>query len=347
VALIGITVLWALFVHSAGSVVAGTILLLMLAAAVMGLVVALRYLGINSGHPWVQYLAARPWRDGRDVLQLGLRHLPEVLIITPGGSLLAPNQVELLMNPRDLASLTEMMDIGLVNSSATEVYESHITAHAAALASAGPVGVRVIGDPAVPAGRYRLKQGQPAGPAQPPARAFAFAHAGAGSTNVDRAAPLAGPAAAYAGPAAPLAGPAAPHVELAASHADVAAALTVGAGSETVTALAAVPLLRLVTRGYVAETRISGARAGRGADVELRLPEEPTVSRVHAELTFADGRWHITNTGRNGVTLNGTPLTSKHVIRDGDSIGWGTQPGALISRVEIGWDRALPSHSQR
>ena len=400
-ALVGITVLWALFVHSAGSVAAGTVLLLMLTAAVIGLVVALRYLGINSGHPWVQYLSARPWRDGRDVLQLGLRHLPEVLIVTPGGSLLAPNHIELRMNPGDLASLTEMMDIDLVDSSATEVYESHITAHGAGLASAGPVGVSVIGDPAVQAGRYRLKQGRPAGPAQPPDMAFAYAHDGRTSGDLaapsgdlavprgDLAAPRVGPAAPLVGLAAPRVGlaasrvepaaprvglaasrvepaaprvglaasrvePAAPRVGLAASRVepaaprgDPAAARTVVAESETITALAAVPLLRLVTRGSVAETRISGARAGRGTDVELRLPEEPTVSRLHAELTFTDGRWHITNRGRNGVTLNGTPLTSEHVIRDGDSIGWGTQPGALVSRVEIGWDRALPSHGQR
>ena len=106
-----------------------------------GLVVALRYLGLNRDHPWAQYLAGRPWRDGRDVLRLGLRHLPEVLIVTPGGSLLAPNAVELRMNPRDLASLTEVMDIGLVNSSATEVYESQITAHSAGLAGAGLLSI--------------------------------------------------------------------------------------------------------------------------------------------------------------------------------------------------------------
>jgi pSer/pThr/pTyr-binding forkhead associated (FHA) protein len=126
-----------------------------------------------------------------------------------------------------------------------------------------------------------------------------------------------------------------------------AVAQTVVAESATVTALAPVPLLRLVTKGCVTETRRPGARAGRSTEAELRLPEVPTVSRVHAEFTFTDGRWHITNRGRNGVTLNGTPLAGEHVIRDGDSLGWGTQPGALVSRVEIGWDRALPAHGQR
>jgi hypothetical protein len=253
VAVIGIAVLWALFVHSTGSMAGGTILLVLLAAASTGLVVALRY---------------------------------------------------------------------LVNSSATEVYESQITAHSAGLAGAGPVGVSVIGDPAVPAGRYRLRQGRPAsswpssGPWQParPEQAAGGIRAQAREGR---------------------------------THTDLAAARTVVADSVTVTALAQVPLLRLTTKGSIAETRISGARAGRSRDTELRLPEEPTVSRVHAEFTCTDGRWHITNKGRNGVTLNGTPLTAEHAIRDGDCIGWGTQPGALVSRVEIGWDKALPAHGQR
>ncbi len=106
----------------------------------------------------------------------------------------------------------------------------------------------------------------------------------------------------------------------------------------TVAALAPVPPLRLVTNGSVTETRVSGARAGRARDAELRLPDEPTVSRAHAEFTYTDGGWHVTNLGLNGVTLNGTPVTGEHAIRDGDSIGWGKHPGALASRVEVGWN---------
>ena len=68
-----------------------------------------------------------------------------------------------------------------------------------------------------------------------------------------------------------------------------------------------VPVLRLVTGGSAAETRMSGARAGRGA-VELGLPEEPTVSREHARFTFSDGQWWISNLGMNGLTLNGALL---------------------------------------
>jgi pSer/pThr/pTyr-binding forkhead associated (FHA) protein len=104
-----------------------------------------------------------------------------------------------------------------------------------------------------------------------------------------------------------------------------------------------VPLLRLVTNGRVAETRTSGARAGRGSAAEFSLPEVPTVSRVHATFTFEDGHWRITSLGLNGVTLNSKPIADEQVVRDGDYVGWGLQPGAPVSRVEIGWSRPLPS----
>jgi pSer/pThr/pTyr-binding forkhead associated (FHA) protein len=95
-----------------------------------------------------------------------------------------------------------------------------------------------------------------------------------------------------------------------------------------------IPVLRLVTGSSVAETRISGARAGRGL-VELMLPDEPTVSREHARFTFSDGRWWITNQGRNGLTLNGAQVAGEQPLSDGDEIRWGARPDALLSRVEI------------
>ena len=48
------------------------------------------------------------------------------------------------------------------------------------------------------------------------------------------------------------------------------------------------------------------------------------------------GQWRITGLGRNGVTLNGTPLIGPHVLSQGDSIRWGRRSDALMSRVEIG-----------
>ena len=97
----------------------------------------------------------------------------------------------------------------------------------------------------------------------------------------------------------------------------------------------AVPVLRLVTGSWVAETSMSGARAGRGP-VELVLPDVPTVSRVHARFTFSDGRWWVTNQGMNGLSVNGVPVSGKQPLSDGDSIRWGREPDAPLSRVEIG-----------
>src|SRR5437762_6464252 len=161
---------WAVALAMTGSVVSGTVLLLFAAALGTACLLALRAMGVSAAHPWVQGIRSRPWRDGQDVLQLGLRHLPDVFVITPGGSLLAPNSVELWLNPRDFISLCELMDIDLVNASASEVYQEQVTAHGARLARPGVPEVWVVGDPAVPAGRYRLRQARPldAAPAQPP-----------------------------------------------------------------------------------------------------------------------------------------------------------------------------------
>jgi len=364
-----------LFLAKTGSLVAGTILFVMLAVAAILVVLALRSLGIGRDHPLVQRMAERPWRDGRDVLQLGLRHLPEVFIVTPSGSLLAPEAIELRMNPGDLSSLTETMDLGLIDSSASEVYQDQVTARGVEVAGAGPARVSVIGDPAVPPGRYRLRPGPPLGqPGAPPHQPVQFprqpgAALGQPGTPVGQpGAPVGQPGAPVGqppgqplgrGPAWPSSRPQPPADSAAGAYgrrtmADAGAQPTMAgpadrtlqAGTLTVAEPVSVPLLRLVTQGHVAETRISGARAGRGSAAELRLPEVPTVSRVHASFTFADGKWRITGLGRNGVTLNGRPLEGEQVLHDCDRIGWGSQPDALVSRVEIGWSRALAARSQ-
>lgn len=252
----GIAAVWLILSYEAGSVAAGTILLMLLAVAVVIIMVAMRSLGINRDHPWMQWLAARPGRDvSEPSSQIPCRDVSE-----PAGW-------------RDVSS------------------------------PAGPVPWRDVSEPAGPAAWRDV--GDPAGPA-------AWRDVRDGGAYVDPA-----------------------------------AARTVVSDFVTVAAQAPVPRLRLLTNGHVSETRTPGARAGRGREAELRLPEEPTVSRVHAEFTFANGQWHVTNLGLNGVTLNGAPLTSTHAIRDGDSIGWGTQPGALASRVEIGRDRARQPNGSR
>jgi FHA domain len=300
-----------------GSAVSATMLLVAIAGLGAASVGGLRALGITRDHPWMWQLASRPWRDGQDVLKIAIRHLSDVFVVTPSGLLIAPNVVELQLNPDDLASLCERLEFGVIRASVTEVYEEQVAAHGARFAGPGRADVHVIAAGSVPPGRYRLRQGDPvsveAEPDMPdawyadaqPELAYAVpqhAHAGPGS----RAWPEPGPG------------------------------LTVAAGLATIMerSPASVPVLRLVTGSSVAETTMSGARAGRGS-VELVLPDVPTVSREHARFTFSEGRWWITNQGRNGLTLNGVPVAGEQPLGDGDAIRWGTRPDALLSRVEV------------
>jgi FHA domain len=368
-----------------GSVIAAAMLLIVLAGLGVVVVFGLRALGVTRDHPWVRRLAERPWRDGQDVLRLAVAHLREVFVITPSGSLLAPDLVELRMNPRDLQSLSEHMDLSVASESAAEVYQEQVSAADARLAGHLRPEVRIIGDPSVPAGRYQLRQGQPVGVGRPAGYqpgggsrpglqpAYAGSQAGlpsapAGLHAVRRASSAAGRPAvdgpypgfnAHDGNTRSNPGPDEPRTEARPdqprtdarpdeprtearpdqprTEAQPSAAPTAGSGMPTVAELSSrrVPLLRLVTGNTVVETRTSGARAGRGA-VELKLPQEPTVSREHARFTFSEGRWWIANLGRNGLTLNGAPLSAEQALDDGDVIRWGMKWNALLSRVEIG-----------
>ncbi len=353
---------WVVLWTVTGSLVSGTIVLLFLAALGVVTVLALRALGVTRDHPWIQQIATRPWRDGQEVLQLALRHLPEVFVVTPNGALLAPNSVELRLNPRDVGSLGERMDIGLVEASAAEVYEEQVARHEARLAGAGPVEVRVVSDPAVPEGRYQLRQGRPLGAAPSGFQSgfqaavpsgFQAAPSGfqaavpsgfqAAVPSGFQAAPSGFQAAVPSGfqPAAPSGpDPAWPFAhDGRTSSAPVSATdVTAGGGGLATVAEPArsmTPTLRLITGGRVAETRLSGARAGRGA-VELSLPDVPTVSREHARFTYSDGQWWVANLGMNGLTLNGASVAGEQPLHDGDVIRWGTNEQAPGSRVEIG-----------
>jgi hypothetical protein len=353
----GVVVCWAALLYLTGSIFDATLLLAVLAALGLISVLALRAMGVTRDHPWMHRLAARPWRDGQDVLQLALRHLSDVLVITPSGALLAPNAVDLRMNPDDLDSLTERMELDLVSASAAEVYQEQVAERGARFSGPGSAHVHVMADPLVPRGRYVLRQGRPVntGPglayaaAQPAYAAAQPAYAGpqpAYAAAPGGLAPAAPPEAAYAGPRLvrdekypgfvghdgntraqrpePL------------QHQDHERGPLADSGMLTVTELSRspVPTLRLVTDGSVAETRTPGARAGRGA-VELKLPGLPTISREHARFTYSDGHWRISNLGRNGVTLNGAPLVGEQPLSNGDSIRWGSRSDALLTWVEI------------
>ena len=358
----GVVACWLVLLALTGSMVAATFLLALLAALGLITVPALHALGVTRDHPWVRHMAARPWRDGQDVLQLALRHLPDVFVVTPSGSLLAPNVVELRLNPDDLSSLTERMDLGLISTSAAEVYVEQVGARGARLATPGPATVHVFADPSVPAGRYRLRQGQPVDTGPPPAYVGpepAYAGPRAAYPGPQPAYPGPQPAYAaarpvYAGPSPEQGGPSpeqggpspeqgGPYPGFVGHDGNTRAhpetpehdqTATTGMLTVTEVSRSPVPVLRLVTDGKVAETRISGARAGRGA-VELKLPGVPTISREHARFTFSDGQWWVANLGRNGLTLNGSPLAGEQPLSNGDSIRWGARSDALLTWVEI------------
>jgi len=354
----GIAGLWLLCLMGTGSVVAGTTLLILLGAIAAAFVVVLRVFGLGRDHPWFHHAASRPWRDGRDVLRVAMGHLSEVFIVTPQGSLLAPNAVELRMNPADIESLAELIDLSLVNASAAEAYAAEVAACSARVVSNVPLEVCVVADPVVPPGRYRLRQraagamglADTATGADP---AYAAYPAGVGAHPAGVAAHLAGaypagvpaahPAGAYPAGAAgaypvdgayPVSAGVGPFRD-GRTRSEVAVAPAAMTGAVTVAESALPPLLRLITNGAVAETRVSGARAGRDTAVELPLPGDPTVSRVHATFACAGGEWRITVLGRNGVLLNGAPVNGEQVIRDGDAIRWGRQAGAPVSTVVI------------
>jgi len=313
----GVAACWVVLEFVTGSAVSATVLLVAIAGLGAASVGGLRAMGITRDHPGMRKLASRPWRDGQDVLKVAMRHMSDVFVVTPSGLLLAPNIVDLQLNPDDLISLCERMELGVISAGLTEVYEEQVTAYGARFAGPGRAEVHVIAVGSVPPGRYRLRQGDPVSAGAQPDVADAwyadvapeFAHAA--------------PQHAYDEPGGRVwQGP--------------GSGLTVASGMATImeASLAPVPVLRLVTGSSVAETIMSGARAGRGP-VELVLPDVLTVSREHARFTFSDGRWRITNQGRNGLTLNGAPVTGEQPLSDGDAIRWGTRPDALLSRVEI------------
>ena len=157
----GVAACWVVLEVVTGSAVSATVVLVVIAALGAASIGGLRALGITRDHPWIRQLASRPWRDGQDVLKIAMRHLSDVFVVTPSGSLFAPNVVELQLNPDDLASLCERMELGVISASMTEVYEEQVAAYGARFAGPGRADVHVIAAGSVPPGRYRLRQGDP------------------------------------------------------------------------------------------------------------------------------------------------------------------------------------------
>jgi hypothetical protein len=338
----GVAMCWVVAEIMTRSIIVATVLLVAFAGLGVASVAGLRAMGITREHPWLQRMASRPWRDGQDVLNAALRHLSDVFVITPSGSLLAPNVVEIQLNPGDLISLRERMELDVICASATVVYEEQVSARGARFAGPDRADVYVIPDESVAQGRYRLRQGVPVTGDPLPGAPGGRYPAPAAREPAARE-PAAREPAAYETAVRDPDVPGLPD----SGYTLVAHEYVYGDGHDhygrqsdgAVTIMEqtrpAIPLLRLVTGSSVAETTTSGARAGRGS-VELVLPSEPTISRVHALFTFSAGRWWISNQGRNGICVNNASVKDQQPLSDGDSIRWGTRPDAIQSRVEIG-----------
>ena len=174
----GVAACWVVLEVVTGSAVSATVVLVAIAGLGAASVGGLRALGITRDHPWIRQMASRPWRDGQDVLKVAMRHLSDVFVVTPSGSLLAPNVVELQLNPDDLVSLCERMELGVISTSVTEVYEEQVAAYGARFAGPGRAEVYVIASGSVPPGRYRLRQADPVSDgAQPDWSAVQYADA--------------------------------------------------------------------------------------------------------------------------------------------------------------------------
>src|SRR3954462_4657677 len=109
----------------------------------------------------------------------------------------------------------------------------------------------------------------------------------------------------------------------------------------------------LVFRGDEHEQRIldldgHGARlsVGRGATNEGRLPWDTEVSRLHAELQCiagegtGSGEWPVSDDGlsRNGTYVNGSRVSGRHRLRDGDVI--------RVGQTSIAYKRPAAEDSQ-
>lgn len=75
-------------------------------------------------------------------------------------------------------------------------------------------------------------------------------------------------------------------------------------------------------------------RVGRSPDNDIVLSNEQTVSRQHAELSTADGRWSVRDLGsHNGTHVNGVRLPPDHsaTVGVGDVVGVGSVTIRLLA----------------
>jgi predicted component of type VI protein secretion system len=90
--------------------------------------------------------------------------------------------------------------------------------------------------------------------------------------------------------------------------------------------------------GAVFDLRDDVTTVGRGSGVDVSL-EDPTVSRLHAELVRRGPHVYIADLGlsSNGTRVNGRPV-GRRTLRDGDVVSFGT------ARARVGGIEELDDH---
>ena len=74
---------------------------------------------------------------------------------------------------------------------------------------------------------------------------------------------------------------------------------------------------------------------GRGADNDIALPFDPTVSRLHTVISRYRAGWCLRDVGSsNGTFLNGERLLREQLLHSGDEIRVGRDAHHLPSRSE-------------
>src|SRR3954454_19606195 len=94
--------------------------------------------------------------------------------------------------------------------------------------------------------------------------------------------------------------------------------------------LVSTPYLRQEDTGEVFELRGDITTVGRGEGVDVHL-DEPSVSRLHAELVRRGPHVYVTDPGlsSNATCVNGRPI-GRRVLADGDVLSFG------VARVRVG-----------
>jgi hypothetical protein len=90
------------------------------------------------------------------------------------------------------------------------------------------------------------------------------------------------------------------------------------------------PYIRVEDTGQLIPLRSEVTTVGRGRGADIRL-EDPSVSRLHAELVRRGPYYYVADLGlsRNGTRVNGRPV-ARRVLDDGDVLSF----GAARCRIE-------------